>query len=150
MLEIVIKYNNKISWLTQGLKQSIKFKNKLFKISKIYPTDTNVKKYKTYKNNLNKLLKVAERDYYKQKLLKVKTNLRKTWDIIKGIINKKRTHTPIVKLLINGKENNNKNSISNQFVEFFTNVGKSLDEKNPKSNKDPLTILNSEMRSLFT
>ena len=141
LLEIVIKYNNKISWLTQGLKQSIKFKNKLFKISKIYPTDTNVKKYKTYKNNLNKLLKVAERDYYKQKLLKVKTNLRKTWDIIKGIINKKRTHTPIVKLLINGKENNNKNSISNQFVEFFTNVGKSLDEKIPKSNKDPIDYI---------
>ena len=141
LIEIKIKYNNKISWLTQGLRCSIKFKNKLFKITKVYPTDVNIKKYKTYKNNLNKLLKSAERDHYKQKLLKVKTNLRKTWEIIKGIINKKRTHTPIVKLSINGKENTDKSQISNHFVEFFTNVGKSLDQKIPVSKTDPLDYI---------
>ena len=90
-------------------------------------------------------MKIAERDYYSNKLLSVKSNLRKTWDIIKGIINKKRAHTPIVKLQINGKESTDKKEISNQFVEFFTNVGKSLDDKIPNPIKTHLITLNTEI-----
>ena len=68
--KVEIKYNNKLNWLTEGLRTSIKFKNKLYKISITNPSENHIKKYKTYKNKLNKLLKIAERTHYREKIKK--------------------------------------------------------------------------------
>ena len=45
-------------WFTVGLKESIKKKNKLYKISVKHPTAHNVTMYKNYRNMLHSLLKL--------------------------------------------------------------------------------------------
>ena len=51
------KYRNRPPWLTSGLKESIRRKNKLFRISLKHPTSYNNTLYREYKNMLRNLLK---------------------------------------------------------------------------------------------
>ena len=50
VMRVRIKYRNRLPWLSDGLKSSIKLKNKLYRISLKHPTMYNVHKYKQYKN----------------------------------------------------------------------------------------------------
>ena len=88
--KIKIKYNNRKPWLTDGLKKSIRIKNKLYmkyiRIKSAYYECT----YKMYRNRLTRLIKIAERKYYADLLESNKSNLKKTWNILKTIINKKK------------------------------------------------------------
>ena len=54
------KYRNRLPWLTSGLKESIRRKNKLFRISLKHPTSYNNTLYREYKNMLKNLLKIEE------------------------------------------------------------------------------------------
>ena len=59
--KITKTYFTRKPWLTEGLKHSIKLKNKLFIQYKKCSSAHNEIKYKTYRNRLNKLIKTAER-----------------------------------------------------------------------------------------
>ena len=61
-LSKVLKLNdrNRKMWLTMGLKESIKIKNKLYRKCKKYPSPDNEQRYKSCRNKLNSLLKLAE------------------------------------------------------------------------------------------
>ena len=62
-------YNNRKAWLTQGLKDSIKVKNKLYKKWVKVKTVANETRYKTNRNKLNHLLKIAEKQHYTELLI---------------------------------------------------------------------------------
>ena len=49
------KYRNGLPWLTAGLKESIKRKNKLYRISLKHRTSYNITLYREYRNNLSKI-----------------------------------------------------------------------------------------------
>ena len=55
------RYRNRLPWLTQGLKISIKTKNNLYKTQLKYPSAFNFKKYSIYKNALTSQIKKAEK-----------------------------------------------------------------------------------------
>ena len=55
------KYRNRLPWLTTGLKESIKRKNKLYRISLKHPTSYNNTVYIDYRNRLKTLLKIEEK-----------------------------------------------------------------------------------------
>ena len=57
---VKMRYRNRLPWLTEGLKKSIKYKNKLYRISLRHPTSYNISKYKDYKNKLSSILKKEE------------------------------------------------------------------------------------------
>ena len=59
-----IRYNSRKSWLTQGLKDAIVAKNKMYKVYLEVPSACNESKYKTYMNKLNHILKKAEKQHY--------------------------------------------------------------------------------------
>ena len=77
----------RLPWLTQGLKNAIKHKNKLYKISMKYDTSFNKITYTQYKNKLITILRKTEKEYYKCLLETNKNNLKKTWSIIRSVIN---------------------------------------------------------------
>ena len=123
-------YRNRKPWLSEGMKQRIKIKNKLFRKSKISnkPEDENI--YKRFRNKLNKLLADAERDHYEKIINENQQNLKKSWNILKEIINKRQKPKLCSKFKSNGKMITDKHKISNGFNDFFINVGPNLAKKN--------------------
>ena len=80
---VKIRYRNRLPWLSNGLKSSIKLKNKLYQISLKHPTTFNIYKYKQYKNKLTSILKYEEKQFYQRQIIENKNNLRKVWAVIK-------------------------------------------------------------------
>ena len=83
---IKLKYNNRIPFLTNGLKKSIKQKHRLLEIYHKNPTDLNKANYAKHRNRLTSLLRVNERKYHENKLEINKDDSTKCWKIIKEVI----------------------------------------------------------------
>jgi hypothetical protein len=121
-----VNYRNRKPWLSQGLKTAIKNKNKLYVKSSKSPTPQNISKYKSYKSQLSKLLKQSERDYYDSLLKENKNNLRNMWNILKEVINKKKTTVRPSRFKIGGSETQDPGTIANGFNNFFVNIGNKI------------------------
>ena len=52
LTRVKIRYRNRLPWLSDGLKASIEYKNKLYLISLKHPTLYNISKYKQHKKKL--------------------------------------------------------------------------------------------------
>ena len=135
------KYQNKHKWLTEGLKKSIRIKNKLFIKYRHNPTDENLVNYKTYKRQLSKLMKIAEREFYKNFIMDNKNNTRKIWLVIKDVINKKRSANLPNQFKFGQFLVNDKSVIANKFNSYFVNIGNDLSKKCPTVNINPMSYL---------
>ena len=125
--KIKLKYNNRKPWLTEGIKQSIRIKNKLYmnfvKVKSAY----NETKYKTFRNKLKHVLLTAEKKHYAETLEANKSNMKKTWAILKGIIDlNKRKRVQDKFKLHDDTLTENKLTISESFNKFFVNIGPNL------------------------
>ena len=82
-LEIIkLNYENRNPWINQTLKDEIKIRDKLFLLSRKYPTLENKQRYKQLKNrNLNEQRK-AERYYYTEQFELNKHDIKKSWKVI--------------------------------------------------------------------
>ena len=130
-------YKTRKPWLTNGIKCSIKHKNKLYAHYKKYPSQSNKKLYKEYRNMLTRSLRRTERTYYDILLIDNKNNLKKTWSIIKDVINKKKKSSSSSKFVINGSTVTDNITIAKHFNEYFVNIASELASKIPKSKTDP-------------
>ena len=74
-------------WLLPWGVKSIDHKNKLYKKTKLRPTDNNKRKYKQYRNILTSCLRTAEETYYINLIQEGKNNLKKLWTTVGDIIN---------------------------------------------------------------
>ena len=64
----------------------------------------------------------------------LKNNIRETWKGIKNLINvSKKATTNIDKIIENGKETSNPIEIADALNTFYVNIGKSVEQKIPKS-----------------
>ena len=88
-------------------------------------------------------MRTAERKHYLDLLNEHKSNLKKAWQILKMVINK-RKYTPIcTKFQTNGKVVSDGHEISNKFNRFFVNVGSTLANAFPPTNKKPSEYITS-------
>ena len=125
--KIKLKYNNRKPWLTEGLKQSIKNKNKLYMKSVKIRSAYNEMKYKTFRNKLKHVLLTAEKKHYADTLEANKSNMKKTWTILKGIINLNKSKRVQEKFKLQDETiTDNKVTISESFNTFFVNIGPNL------------------------
>ena len=83
MTKVKTQYRNRLPWLTEGLKLSIKHNNKLYRTSIKHPTEYNTAIYKKYKNKLLPLVKIEEKRLYQYQITNNKNHLKKVWAIIK-------------------------------------------------------------------
>ena len=127
-------YRNRLPWLTNGLKISIKNKNNLYKKSLRYPSAYSRKAYSQHRNILTSQIKKAEKNYYQELIIENKTSMRKTWNIIKSVINKSK-HTKLTSefKISDSVTITDKMEISNRFNKYFTNVGQTLARKIPST-----------------
>ena len=142
-------YHNRKPWLTHGLKQSIKHKNKLYVRYRKQPTSENCKHYKTYKTLLNRMLKLHERKHYENEFKVCRGNLKKSWNIIKQVINKSKQTSIQQKFFVNGQITNEKKKIAEHFNNFFVNIGSTLSSKIPNVTTDPISYINCENINSF-
>ena len=112
---VKLGYKNRKTWLTQGMKKSIKIKNNLFRQYRQHGTPELEFKYKQYRNNLNRMLRIAEREHYDVLFSNYKGNLKKSWILLKEVINRNKTRDCSSKFLLNGECITDKLKIANGF-----------------------------------
>ena len=115
-------------WLSRGILKSIKRKNVLYKRYLINSTLEHELSYKRYKNKLNHSLRIAKSLYYAKKLENVKSNTKATWQVLKEVINKKRSKPklPSSFKLDEITEISDPVEIANRFCNYFSNIGPNL------------------------
>ena len=123
-------------WVTSGIKNSSKVKNRLFREYKKKPNDNKWAKYKRYRNTLSIVCRNAESMYFNELIDENKQSLKKMWNAFGPIINphkyQKKTKK-IEKLIVDGKIVTDGASIANSFNDYFVNIGKKLAENIPKT-----------------
>ena len=136
-------YGTRKPWLSEGVKPSIKTKNKLYRRSKNTRNPEHELQYKLYRNKLNKLLFEAEKGHYEKLLNENRNNLRKSWRILKDGINKKEVTSSCSKFVVNGKTTTDKMKIANGFNQYFVNIGPTLASNIPQDNRSSTTYMES-------
>ena len=143
---VKIRYNNRKPWLTQGLKDSIRMKNKLYRKYLKVKSVANEMNYKSYRNKLNHIVKVAEKQHYSELLNNCQDNIKKSWQTIKGIVHRNKSNQLQTKFkLNNGSFTTDGYVISNKFIVFFINIGPNLAANIPKQNLSPLDFMNQPL-----
>ena len=125
-------YRSTLLWLTAGLKESIKHKNKISR----NPTAYNVMMYKDCRNKTTALLRITEKQYYQEQIIDNKNNLRKTWVIIKQVINENKNSKTCDKFTSGKSTITDPKTIANAFNNYFANVGATLASKIPDQRVD--------------
>jgi len=89
-----IKIHNKTyskPWITEETQKLIKKKNKLYSNKLKNNSKKNKKKYRTTKKQLEQKIKTDKKEYFNSKLNNDCTTIKQTWDVIRTIINRKRS-----------------------------------------------------------
>lgn len=116
-------------WFTQGLLNSSKTKNKLFKKKIQKPTETNINKYKTYCNIYNKTCRQSKKKYYSELFDQCKNDMKKCWTNINTMIKKsKSTHSLPSYFMDNDTKITDNAAIAQGFNKFFSTIGENLNK----------------------
>ena len=147
---VTTKYDSRKPWLSTGLKNSIKVKNKLYVKQQKSPTVCNITQYKKYKNHLNKLMRLCERQHYKDLIEQNRQNTKKLWAVLKQVIGKTNNSQWSSQFNIGNTIESDTKVIADQFNKYFSNIGKSLDQNIPSTNISPLSYINkSNCHSIY-
>ena len=88
-LETTNKEKKKHPWITNGILNSIKRRNKLYKLHICDRSNVErLERYKKYRNKLTSIIRASRKSYYHLQFEKAKNNCNSTWKIIKDIFNK--------------------------------------------------------------
>ena len=149
-VKVKIRYSNNKPWLSDEMKDAIKKKNKLYRISRKIPSVHNEIEYKTFKNRLQHKMRSEEKKYYGLLLEKYKGNMKKSWNVIKSIINRGKKSKFQTKFFSNGAYITDQNTISEKSNDFFTGIGPSLANAIPNTSERPESYMSEKMiNSLF-
>ena len=144
-------YRNRLPWLTDTLRQSIRQKNWLYKLSIKKPILANKLTYRTYRNKLTHLLKRAEKIHNQQQFEEFKNNIFKTWSLIKCLIWKSK-NSKISGQFLDSNSNiiTAKLKISNMFNSFFSNVGINFAKISHPQNTLQNTIFKAVIQTVYS
>lgn len=124
-------------WITKGILNSIKTKNRLFRSH--FKSNDPSKKY-LYKKYLNKLTHIkfkAKQNYYDNLFKTNYKNPSETWSIIRQIIECKpstrKTKLPSTISIDNVKTNTNSQIFLNKLCAYFANIGADMAKNIPQS-----------------
>ena len=146
-VKIKKKYNKRKPWLSEALRNSIRHKNKLYTRYKKVKSVHNEVTYRSYKSKLQQLLKAAQKQHYHDLMIKYKDNMKKSWGVIKSIIYNHKTTPPQSKFKSsNGEIITDKNVISQQFNDFFINIGPNLAKNIPNVKAGPKNYLGQALK----
>lgn len=135
-------------WITMGLINSIKTKDKLFRKYRNKPNHENKLKYTKYRNILNNILRVSKKNHITAELNIHKNNMKKTWQTLNHLLGRDKSSKPPSHFIDHkGTEVKDPIHIANNFNDFFTNIGPSLAAKIPSPKNINLNSQNSTVYS---
>ena len=136
-------------WITDGIKASIKIRDKLFEEYHKNKSKENEDKWKLHRNKLLDIIRKSETAFYKEQITSQNNSCNQMWKLFGKILKNKHNTTQVTKLKFQDKTLTKPNDISEAFNNYFTNIGKKLankfEEQNPNNlshNKylnDPIT-----------
>ena len=145
---VEIKYNNRVPYITRGIRQSIKQKHKLYDIYFKNPTDLNKANYKIHRNKLTSLLRITERNFHEEQLEINVNDSTKCWKIIKEAVGQNSViNDDNSTFHINGNDVNDKQIITDEFNDYFVNVGPNL-ASNINNTSNPIEYVNDILNSI--
>jgi len=118
-------------WVTNGLKRSCRYKNKLFRKWLHSKSPSDEEKYKKYRSLLKKLTTEAKKRYYKD-LFDMRTNsIKQLWNNLSQVasLGKNKCHNSVSRLLVDNVHIEDPKQISDLFNKYFCNVGAKLQNK---------------------
>ena len=146
--KVEIKYSNKNPWISNKIKNDIIQREKLHFISKKFPTELNIQKYKSFKNQNLSDQRAAARSYYKDQLGIFGDDLRKSFKVLRKVIGKQDGQSMAnIDFIIGNKLVSDETEIVNGFNNYFVTVGKSL-TKNTNNDVNPLDYIQSNSKSI--
>ena len=119
---------NKHPWITMGILNSIKTRNKLYKQAITSQNARNLKDYKKYRNILSSLIRTSRKMYYSNKFEKQKDDINGLWETINDITGKNNKENSSI-FINDNKELTNPDEIADAFNSYFTNIGPQLATK---------------------
>ena len=142
--KIIEKKENKITskpWVTRGIKTSMKIRDKFYK--QMIKTKSKQQKlskhnsYKKYRNKITELLRISRQTYYQKYFEKNKKNSKRLWQGIHEIISsqKSKKDSSISTIIVDGNTITAPTEMAENFNNFFTLIGKNLQEKIPPTKK---------------
>ena len=127
--------HKKNKWITIGIINSIKYRDRLYKKLHYTPRDSNdyfitKQNLNTYNKMLRNTIRHAKKLYYLNCFKKFSSDIRKTWEQIKEVISgsSNTSHYPC-KFLLNDVYITGADKIANEFNKYFINVGPKLISK---------------------
>ena len=137
-------------WISSAIKQSIRVKNKLYKLSHRFPTVYNVLKHKAYKSCLNATIVLRKKMYYRCALNDHKGNLKETWKILKEVIGVSSKKTISQNFHVDHRGDvSDPDEIAGEFNDYFVKVGSKLADTIPVCNLNPLHYVRRNCNSIF-
>ena len=118
-------------WITQGIRSSIKVKNKLLMCG-------NSSKYKLYRNKISDLIRISKKLYFHSFFNDNIKNIRKTWEGINRIININKKKHKSISALKDPSTNTletDPSKLPNIINRHFASVGSKLASKVPQHHK---------------
>ena len=111
-------------FITNGIKESIKSRNALFKIYLDDPSEINKQNWTNKRNRVVQILRKAEADYYASFIKKHSDNSKQLWKRFGNVLSKtKSNHSSFDKLLVNNHYITDQQSITSEVNKYFCNVG---------------------------
>ena len=136
-------------WITKGILVSMKKRDELLKkLTKVNDNPLgkiNIsKEHKKYRNLIVTLLRRSKENHFNNYFEQNKQNVKKVWDGIRSILSiSKKKASSIDHLNYNGKIMTKNVEKANALNDFFTNIGKNVEKKIPKSKKHFQEFLNN-------
>ena len=144
-----LKFHSK-PWITTGLKNSIKVKNKLYRKYLITKSTYYHCKFKNYRNRLNHLLKISKRSYYNNYFLQNTKDSKRIWNGIKKIVHfRSKNNHNINKIIENDTVMTDSKEIANAFNKYFSTIGVNLADKIENVDKSPMDYLKTPIPTSF-
>ena len=133
-------------WISRGIINSVKTRDKLFKKCMGKPRDsTEYQKYLTYRNILNSTKRKSKQTYYGKLLTEYRKDIRKTWQVLNTKINRTNDKSNIAdNFIIENTATNDPQIIADGFCKYFTNIGTQLAGDFPNVGIHPNTYLNQQ------
>jgi len=135
----VVKFNKykhrKQKWITKGILNSIKYRDKLYNRLKKCPKDSEMCEIlqinlRTYNKILKSSIRQAKSDYYHKTFQKFKSDMKRTWVNIKEIMSRQTERHELPQyFLINNSKISDPHEISHAFNNYFNKLGYNQNSK---------------------